>query len=103
MALLRCASVPSVPRTKHVTPGDWRTLESGWNATFSCVFRLPAGAQVKVRYGNGRWLGRDSQKQTLDGNARTVEVARGSLAFARVQIRLQHATDVDYVYVTTGP
>lgn len=33
----------------------------------------------------------------------TLEVGRGSLAYARVQIRVQQATDVDYVYVTTGP
>lgn len=64
---------------------------------------MAVGAQVNVRYGDGSWLGRDSQKQTLDGNARTLEVGRGSLAYARVQIRVQQATDVDYVYVTTGP
>ena len=92
---------PSIPRTKHVTPGDWRTLESGWNASFSCIFGLPVGAQVKVRFGDGSWLGRDSQKQTLDGNARTLVVGRGSLAW--VQIRVRQATGVDYVYVTTGP
>jgi hypothetical protein len=33
----------------------------------SYCFRGPAGAIVKVRYGDGRWLGRNSQKQSLDG------------------------------------
>jgi hypothetical protein len=54
----------SVTKTKTVQPGDWRTLESGWNVHFFVQFLLPRGAQVKVRYGLG-WLGWDSQKQTL--------------------------------------
>ena len=90
-------------RTKSVKSGGWRTLESGWNATFSCLFRGPSGAQVKVRYGNGRWLGRDSQKQTLDGSLRLVNVGRGSLAYARVQIKVQENGEVMYTYITTGP
>ncbi len=49
-----------VVRTKFVRPSNWRTLEFGWNATFTCRFREPIGAQVKVRYGFG-WFGWDSQ------------------------------------------
>ena len=49
-----------------------------------------AGWAATVR--NRRWTG-----------TRGLEVGRGSLAYARVQIRVQQATDVDYVYVTTGP
>jgi hypothetical protein len=93
-----------VERTKSVKSGKWRTLESGWNATFSCRFRRPAGASVKVRYGNGRWFGRDSQKQTLDGRTdKLVSVGRASLAYARVQIKVQENTDVTYTYITVGP
>ena len=93
-----------VVRTKSVKAGDWRTLESGWNATFSCRFRAPAGATVKVRYGDGRWLGRDSQKQSLDGiTDKLLSVGKGSLAYARVQIRVPQDTDVTYTYITVGP
>jgi hypothetical protein len=88
-----------VERTKLVKSGGWKTLESGWNASFSCRFRHPAGARVKVRYGNGRWLGRDSQKQTLDGTARLLKVGRGSLAYARVQMKVQRDTQVTYTYI----
>ena len=42
-----------VVRIKFVRSGAWRTLEFGWNATFTCGFREPAGVQVKVRYGFG--------------------------------------------------
>lgn len=95
--------VPEVVRTREVTPGDWRTLESGWNATFSCIFRGPEGARVKIRYGDGHWLGRNSQLQTLDGNPRRLEVGKGSYAYARVQMRVQRVEVVTYTYVTTGP
>jgi hypothetical protein len=93
-----------IPRSKFVKAGDWRTLESGWNAAFSCLFRDPAGAQVKVRYGGGWPLGRDGQKQTLDGKTnKSINVGRVSLAYARVQIKVQHDTEVRYTYVPAGP
>lgn len=92
-----------VTRNKFVRTGGWRTLESGWNAVFSCMFRDPAGAQVKVRYGDGWGLGRDSQKKTLDGSNKSVNVTRASLAYARVQIKVQRDTEVRYTYITTGP
>jgi hypothetical protein len=83
-------------RTKHVTSGDWRTVESFWNATGTAFFQAPAGAQVKVRYGVG-WFGFDSQKQTLDGaHLRTLKVGRGSIAYARMQVRVKQTTDVRY-------
>jgi hypothetical protein len=92
-----------VQRERVVTDGDWRTLESGWNTTFSCIFYGPAGARVKVRYGDGRWRGRNSQLQTLDGNRRMLTVGQASFAYARVQIRVKADTTVHYTYVTTGP
>lgn len=94
----------AIERDKFVRAGDWRTLESGWNATFSCLFRDPAGAQVKVRYGDGWPFGRDSQQQTLDGtNNKSVNVGRASLIYARVQMKVQHDTEVRYTYIPTGP
>jgi hypothetical protein len=91
-------------RTKLVKAGRWRTLESGWNTTFSCRFLNPTGAQIKIRYGNGWPFGRDSQKQTLDGvNVKSVYVSRGSLVYARVQMKVQRDVEVTYTYITTGP
>lgn len=92
----------AVVRDKFVKAGDWRTLEFGWNATFSCMFQGPAGAQVKVRYGDGWPFGRDSQKQTLDGtNNKSVNVGGASLVYARVQMKVQHDTAVRYTYIPT--
>jgi hypothetical protein len=88
-------------RTKFVTTGGWRTLESGWNATFSCRFRDPAGAQIKVRYGGGWWFGWDSQKQTLNGTFKIVKVSKASVAYARVQILVKENTEVSYTYITS--
>jgi hypothetical protein len=92
-----------IERIREVTPGAWRTLESGFNTNFSCIFRWPEGARVKVRYGDGRWRGRNSQLQTLDGNPRTLTVGAASLVYARVQIRVKQIVTVTYTYVTTGP
>jgi hypothetical protein len=93
-----------VQRSKFVRAGAWRTLESGWNSTFSCRFLRPAGAQIKIRYGNGWPFGWDSQKQTLDGiNFKSVNVGGGSVAYARVQMRVQSDIQVTYTYIAPGP
>lgn len=93
-----------VQRRKLVSAGSWRTLESGWNSTFSCRFLHPAGAQIKIRYGGGWPFGRDSQKQTLDGrNPKSVHVGGGSVIYARVQMKVQQNVEVTYTYITTGP
>lgn len=93
-----------ISRTKTVRAGAWRTLESGWNATFSCRFLGPAGAKVKVRYGGGWPFGMDSQTTTLDGShPKTLSVGGGSIAYARVQIKVQTDTQVSYTYITVGP
>ncbi len=94
----------AIERNNSVRVGDWRTLEFGWNTSFSCMFQDPAGAQVKVRYGGGWPFGRDSQKQTLDGtNNKSVSVSRASLVYARAQMRVQRDTEVRYTYIATGP
>lgn len=93
-----------VQRTKLVKAGDWRTLESGWNAKFSCRFLHPAGAKVKVRYGDGWPFGWNSQEKTLDGtNFKTVNVGGGSLVYARVQMKVQQDVQVTYTYIPVGP
>jgi hypothetical protein len=92
--------MPEVTKTKTVQAGDWRTLESGWNAHFFIRFLQPRGAQVKVRYGLG-WLGWDSQKKTLTGQtAIQLEVTSGaSKTYARVQIKVSASTAVTYTYI----
>lgn len=90
----------AVTRTKVVKASDWRTLESGWNASFGCLFRAPTGAQVKLRKGVG-WLGWDSQKKTLDGGTDKSIQAGG--VYSRVQMKVLHDAEVSYGYVPTGP
>jgi hypothetical protein len=86
----------SVRRTKIVRRGDWRTLESGWNASYGCLFRAPAGAQVKLRSGIG-WLGSDSQKKTLDGGTDKSIQAGGFRS--RVQMKVLQDAEVSYLYI----
>ncbi len=83
-------------RTKRIEAGDWRTVESFWNANGKAFFKLPVGASIKVRYGVG-FLGFDSQKQTLNGSDyKQLSVGTGSVARARMQIKVSQTTDVTY-------
>lgn len=92
-----------IQRTKHIKPGAWRTVESGWNVQFWMTFFMPKGAQIKVRNGGGWPAGWDSQKQTLDGfNVKILKVTGSSIVYSRVQVYVQHAVDVTYMYYT-GP
>ena len=84
-------------KAQFVKAGDWRTLESAWNARLVVVFLEPPGAQIKIRYGDGSFLGIDSDRQTLDGrNRKTLRVGRVSLAYARIQVRVSFDTDIVY-------
>lgn len=81
---------------KRIESGDWRTLETFWNAQGTAFFRLPAGAKIKVRYGAG-FLGFNRQEQTLDGAGfKKLQVGMGSLGVARMQIKVAQTTDVAY-------
>lgn len=83
-------------RTKHIQSGDWRTVEWFWNAQGTAFFRAPAGARIKVRYGVG-FLGFDRQVQTLDGNSvKKLKVGTGSIARARMQVKVSQSTDLTY-------
>lgn len=85
-----------IVKSKRIKKGGWRTLESFWNSQADIVFRKPAGAKVKVRYGVGS-LAKDRQKQTLPGNKPLlVEVGKYSVLRARVQIYVEADTDVTY-------
>lgn len=86
----------SMIRTKHITSGAWRTVESFWNASGTAFFRAPAGARIKVRYGVG-FFGFDRQTQTLNGSDyKKLTVGLGSVAYARMQVRVSQSTDVTY-------
>jgi hypothetical protein len=92
-----------VQRTKSVKAGAWQTLESGWHVSFNCRFLEPAGAQIKIRYGNGWPIGWDSDKQTLDGrHFKTVQVGAASWVYARVQIKVERDFEVTYTYIPTA-
>ena len=96
--------MPSEVRESLVRAGDWRTLVTLWNTTATGVFLAPAGAQIKVRYGNGWPVGRDSQRQTLDGVAeKRLSVGRFSVLVARMQVRVRQDTVIRWTYVVEGP
>ncbi len=83
-------------RTRLVTKGDWRTVESFWNATGTAFFRAPTGARIKVRYGVG-FLGFNRQTQTLDGASyKKLSLGSASVTRARMQIKVSQTTEVTY-------
>lgn len=82
--------------TKLIRKGDWRTVETFWNAKGTAFFRAPAGAKIKVRYGVG-FLGFDSQSQTLNGSDyKRLDVGDGSIAYARMQVKVTQDTEITY-------
>ncbi len=91
--------------TKFVAAGDWRTLETFWNSPEVIGrFNQPAGAQIKVRYGNGWPFGKDRQKQTLDGvTAKQLVIGRWSIVVARMQMKVSTSQNVTYELFFTGP
>jgi hypothetical protein len=83
-------------RTKSVTAGGWRTLETFWNVTTTAFFQAPPRAEIKIRY-SGWFFGVDRQRQTLDGETiKRLIVSRWSVFTARIQIRVQQNTNVTY-------
>ena len=86
-------------RTKFVKAGDWRTIEWFWNVKATLFFAGPAGAWVKVRYGDGWPFGWDSQKQMLDGRQyKRLVVGFASAAYARVQMRVAADMPIGFKY-----
>jgi hypothetical protein len=72
--------------TKHVDPGDWRTLE--WTVNLKCIacFRAPAGAKIKIVK---IW---SEDEQTLDGT----NIKRLILTWGKIQILVSSPADVTY-------
>jgi hypothetical protein len=90
-------------REKLVKAGDWRTLETYWNATGHAFFQSPKGAEIKVRYGAGSIFGKDRQKQKLDGeNTKKLEVGAFSVLYARMQMKVPQTTTVRYFACSGG-
>ena len=93
----------SVVRENWVAAGGWRTVATLWNTTAVGVFRSPAGARIKVRYGWG-WLGKDRQVQTLDGlTDKRLSVSRWSVLTGRMQVYVTTSTTVTWTYIVEGP
>jgi hypothetical protein len=88
-------------RTKTVKAGDWRTLESYWNATGHGYFRGPIGAEIKVLYG-ASIFSKDRQKQKLDGSVRSLSIGAWSATYARMQIKVPRNSDVTYLVCSGG-
>lgn len=83
-------------RTKTVTGGGWRTLESFWNSSATGFFLHPEGARIRVRYGGG-WFSWIRQNQTLNGTmVRKLSVGTGSLVVARMQMYVAATSTVTY-------
>ena len=67
------------------------------------MFLRPGGAEIKVRYGNGWFLGEDRQHQTLDGvHPKELTVGLGSLVYARMQILVSRSREVTYDFYPTS-
>ncbi|HEY6139562.1 MAG TPA: hypothetical protein VI670_17510 [Thermoanaerobaculia bacterium] len=83
-------------RTLRLRAGAWRTVESLWGQSATAFFRAPAGGEVRVYYGLDT-LGAERQTQTLDGEHYVkVEVGNGSLAYARIQVRVPRDATMTY-------
>lgn len=82
--------------TKFIRKGDWRTVETFWNAKGTAFFRTPVGTKIKVRYGVG-FLGFDRQEQTLNGSDyKRLGVGTGSVSYARMQVKVAQDTEITY-------
>jgi len=89
-------------REKFVKKGKWRTMEWFFNSNGVTFFKAPNDASIKVRYGVG-WLGKDRQKQKLDGGTyKKLQVGKSSLLRARMQIKVKENTNVTYYVDGTG-
>jgi hypothetical protein len=90
-------------KARFVPVGSWRTLERFWGGKGRVMFLRPARAEIKVRYGNGWWFGKDSQHQKLDGvHPKELKAGLGSLVCARMQILVPRSSEVTYDLYRNG-
>lgn len=83
-------------------------METFWNNNAIGFFRGPSGAKINVKYGKG-WFSVNRQSQTLNGrDYKKLTVGRGSVAVARMRVKLPATGEITYdVYtgdlVVTSP
>lgn len=85
-------------------PGRWHDLEVVYGKAPEIIlsFRVPAGVQLKVRYGYGRF-GRNRQQQTTDGESvRRLKVS-GWVGRVRMQAKVTRTTELVWKRTTPGP
>jgi hypothetical protein len=89
----------------ELTPGGWPTLERfvGKVSSTPAFFRSPAGVRIKVRYGDGSFLGFDRQKQTLDGASQKTLSVSGFVGVARMQASTDRARSLSWEIAIGGP
>ena len=93
-----------VQRTKRVKARRLADIGIRMERQFYMSLRRAEHAEIKIRYGAGWIFGKDSQHQTLDGiHTKSLNVGKGSLAYARVQMKVRSDADVTYTYVASGP
>lgn len=83
-------------REKRLPGGTTQTVETYWNATGTAFFRGPAGANINVKYGKGRFSV-NRQVQTLDGTSvKKLTVGKASIFLARMRVKVERTSDVTY-------
>jgi hypothetical protein len=81
---------------KQVRRDEWTTLEWFLGTSAEVVFKEPAGAMIRIRYGIG-WFSYTKQHQTFDGvRHRRLIVSGLSLFLARVQVYSPVDTGIVY-------
>ncbi|CAH0141075.1 hypothetical protein SRABI26_00475 [Arthrobacter sp. Bi26] len=85
----------------HLSAGRWHDLEVFTIKAPNTVaeFEVPAGVQIKLRYGAGP-LGYDRQQQTTDGRNVKRLVVGGLMVRARMQARTPQAIQLSYKRIT---
>lgn len=88
-------------KTSTITAGKWVTVYGCYGQKTTAFFQEPRGAQIKVRYGAGKWFGKDGQKQGLDGRTyKRLTIGYGSFGYARIQIKVDRTEQVTYQIIT---
>ena len=83
--------------TKRLPGGTTHTVWRGWNVAATAFFKEPRGAVIRVKYGKGRLFSRNQQEQVLDGRTiMSLRVGKGSLALARMRVKLPKEGDITF-------
>lgn len=85
-------------------PGGWRDLEVVYGKVphIALSFRVPAGVQIRVRYGYG-WAAWNTQVQTTDGTTVKTLKVDGWVGRARLSAKVNRETELSWKRITAGP